>query len=123
MAWIILLFSAMLEAVWATALGQSEGLTRLVPSLVFLVVCPVSMLMLARAARYLPIGTAYAVWSGLGAVFTVVVAVALGHDSITLFKALFIAGIIGCVVALKITHPDTPTVDRAHKKRYTKRSQ
>ena len=107
MAWFILLLSAMLESVWATALGESEGFTKLVPSLIFFAVCPVSMLMLARAAKHLPIGTAYAVWSGLGAVFTVLVATVLGDDSLTVTKGLFIAGIIACVVALKLTQGST----------------
>lgn len=115
MAWLILLFSALLESVWATALGQSNGFTELVPSLIFFAVCPVSMFMLARAAKHLPIGTAYAVWSGLGAVFTVLVATTLGNDTLTVTKGLFIAGIIGCVVALKLTHGSASTDDEDHR--------
>ena len=61
MAWLILLVSGVLEAVWATALGRSEGFTRLVPSLIFIVTLVFSMAGLAIAMRTLPVGTSYAV--------------------------------------------------------------
>lgn len=103
MAWAILLVSAVLEAVWATALGQSEGLTRPVPTVVFLVFCLLSLVGLAQAMRSIPIGTAYAVWTGLGAVLTVVWAVLTGTEALTPLKALFLLGIIGCAAGLKLT--------------------
>ncbi len=62
MAWIVLVVSGVLEAVWATALGKSAGFTRLTPSIVFLVALTVSMAGLAYAMRTLPVGTSYAVW-------------------------------------------------------------
>ena len=67
MAWPVLVVSGVLEAVWATALGKSAGFTRLVPSLVFAVAVVLSMVGLAYAMRELPVGTAYAVWVGIGA--------------------------------------------------------
>jgi quaternary ammonium compound-resistance protein SugE len=66
-AWVILLASAVLEAVWATALGMSDGLTRQGPSLVFLAAAGLSMYGLGLAVKRIPLGTAYAVWVGLGA--------------------------------------------------------
>lgn len=78
MAWIVLVISGVLEAVWATALGRSEGFSRLWPSVVFVVALVVSMAGLAWAMRTLPVGTAYAVWVGVGAVLTVAYAMATG---------------------------------------------
>ena len=66
-AWIILLASAVCEAVWATALGESDGLRQPAPSVVFAVGLLLSMLGLGRAMKRIPIGTAYAVWVGVGA--------------------------------------------------------
>ena len=71
MAWVVLVVSGVLEAVWAVALGRSEGFSRLAPSLVFLAALAASMGGLAYAMRTLPIGTAYAVWVGIGASLTV----------------------------------------------------
>ena len=90
---------------WATALGLSEGLRRPVPTVVFLVFCVLSLLGLAQAMRTIPIGTAYAVWTGLGAVLTVLYAVATGTEVLTPLKALFLLGIIGCAAGLKFTTP------------------
>ena len=70
MYWLVLVFSGVLEAVWATALGRSAGLTRLVPTVVFAVGLVASMAGLAQAMRGLPVGTAYAVWVGIGAALT-----------------------------------------------------
>ena len=68
MTWVLLLAAAVLEAVWAIALKKSHGLTELVPSAVFLGALVASMVLLALALRQLPVGTAYAVWTGGGAV-------------------------------------------------------
>ena len=71
MAWVILIVSGVLEAVWATALGKSEGFSRLWPSVIFFAGLVASMGGLALAMRTIPIGTAYAVWVGIGAALTV----------------------------------------------------
>ncbi|WP_107766294.1 DMT family transporter [Nocardioides terrigena] len=104
MAWIVLIVSGVLEAVWAVALGRSEGFTRPVPSLVFVVGLVLSMGGLAFAMRTLPIGTAYAVWVGIGAALTVGFGMATGAESASLVKVLLIVGLVGCVVGLKLTH-------------------
>jgi quaternary ammonium compound-resistance protein SugE len=103
-AWLVLVLSGVLEAVWATALDRSESFTRLVPSLVFVVALVLSMGGLAYAMRELPVGTSYAVWVGIGAVLTVAWAMATGAESVTALKVLFLAGIVGCVVGLKVVH-------------------
>lgn len=102
MAWIVLLLSAVLEAVWATALSQSEGLTLLVPSLVFLVATVLSVVGLGWAMRSIPTGTAYAVWTGVGAILTVTGAAATGAEPLSPLKVLFLVGIVACVVGLKL---------------------
>ncbi|MGC0362303.1 quaternary ammonium compound-resistance protein SugE [Rhodococcus sp. 27YEA15] len=104
MAWIVLVISGLFEAVWATALGKSEGFTKLSPTIVFGVGLVISMAGLAYAMRTLPIGTAYAVWVGIGATLTVGYAMLTGTESASLVKILLILGIVGCVVGLKVLH-------------------
>jgi quaternary ammonium compound-resistance protein SugE len=101
MSWLILLASGVLEAVWATALGKSDGFTRLLPSLVFGVALILSMGGLAFAMRALPVGTSYAVWVGVGAALTVAYAVVFDGEPASALKVLFVLGIVGCVVGLK----------------------
>lgn len=104
MAWIVLVLSGCLEAVWATALSRSDGLSRLTPSVVFGVSVVASMLGLAWAMRTLPVGTSYAVWVGVGATLTAAYAMATGAEAFSLVKALLLAGIVGCVIGLKFAH-------------------
>lgn len=102
MHWIVLLFSAGLEATWATALGLSEGFTHPVPSIVFFVATVLSMVGLGYAMKEIPIGTAYAVWTGLGAALTVTYAIATGNEPFSALKLVFLAGIVGAVIGLKL---------------------
>ncbi|MEV0356290.1 SMR family transporter [Nocardia sp. NPDC050697] len=104
MSWLLLVISGVLEAVWATALGRSEGFTRLTPSLIFAVALLASMAGLALAMRELPVGTSYAVWVGIGAVLTVVYAMLTGAESASFAKTLFLVLIVGGVVGLKLVH-------------------
>ncbi|MGZ0067913.1 DMT family transporter [Microbacterium arborescens] len=107
-AWIILLASAVCEAVWATALGESDGLRQPAPSVVFAVGLLLSMLGLGRAMKRIPIGTAYAVWVGVGAALTVTWSIATGAEAFAPGKVVFIAGIVVAVIGLKLV-PATPT--------------
>jgi quaternary ammonium compound-resistance protein SugE len=100
--WLVLLASAVLEAVWATALGLSDGFTEPVPTLVFAVTATLSMLGLGLAIRTIPLGTAYAVWVGIGAALTVGWAMATGVEAFSVVKVVFIAGIVGCAAGLKV---------------------
>lgn len=108
MPWIVLLASAVLEAVWATALGYSEGFSQPLPSLVFVLALTLSMLGLGWAARHIPIGTAYAVWTGVGAALTVGYAIAVGDEPASPLKLLFIAIIVGAAVGLKLVPTPAP---------------
>ena len=101
-AWLILLASAVLEAVWATALGLSDGFTRPLPTIVFALTAALSMAGLGMAVRSIPLGTAYAVWVGIGAALTVGWAMATGVEPASPLKLLFIAGIVGCAAGLKL---------------------
>ena len=103
-AWVVLVVSGLFEAVWATALGRSEGFTRLGPTVVFGLALLVSMGGLAYAMRELPTGTSYAVWVGIGASVTVAFAMATGAEPASLVKILLILGIVACVVGLKLVH-------------------
>jgi quaternary ammonium compound-resistance protein SugE len=102
MSWLILIVSGVLEAVWATALGKSESFTKLWPTVVFGVALVLSMAGLAVAMRSIPIGTAYAVWVGIGAALTVLYAMAFGGEPASLLKVLLILGLVGCVIGLKL---------------------
>ena len=101
-AWIILIISGVLEAVWATALGKSEGFTKLWPSVIFVVASLVSFVGLAFAMRDIPTGTAYAVWVAIGASLTVIYAMITGSEPASLIKILLLLGIVGCVIGLKL---------------------
>lgn len=106
MPWIVLILSAIFEAVWATALGYTNGFTRLLPTVVFLVALTISVGGLAYAMKHITVGVAYSTWVGIGAALTVIVAMATGVEPFSPWKVLFIAGIIGCVIGLKLIHTD-----------------
>lgn len=102
MAWFVLISSGVLEAVWATALGKSDGLTKLVPSVVFLVTMTISLFGLAYAMKTLPTGTSYAIWVAIGATLAVVYGMATGAESVSTVKVLLLIGLVGCIAGLKL---------------------
>ncbi|TDN43950.1 quaternary ammonium compound-resistance protein SugE [Curtobacterium flaccumfaciens] len=102
MPWIVLFVSAGLETVWATALGQSDGFTEPRPTIVFAIAIVLSLGAFGYVLKHIPISTAYAVWTGTGAALTVLWGMATGAEPVTLLRLLFIAGIVGCVVGLKL---------------------
>lgn len=104
MAWVVLVLSGVLEAVWATALGKAEGFTKLAPSIVFFIALAMSMLGLAYAVKTLPTGTAYAVWVGIGATLTVAYGMFTGAEPVSVAKVVLIVGLIACVIGLKLVH-------------------
>lgn len=104
MAWVILVVSAVFEAVWATALSRIEGWRSFGPILAFLLGSTVSLAGLAVALRAIPVGTAYAVWVGIGAATTAGYAWYSGAQPFSVVQALLILGIVACVIGLRITH-------------------
>ncbi|MDG4759469.1 SMR family transporter [Micromonospora sp. WMMD710] len=104
MAWLVLVISGLLETAWAIALDRSAGLSRLVPSLVFVVTLVLSMGGLAYALREIPVGTGYAVWVGIGAVGTALVGMLALGESASLPRILCLLLVLAGVVGLKIFH-------------------
>lgn len=102
MAWFVLIVSGAFEAVWATALGRSDGLSKLGPSVVFFAGLAVSMAGLAYAMKTLPTGTSYAVWVGVGASLTVIYGMFTGTDPVSTARVLLLAGLVACIVGLKV---------------------
>lgn len=102
MAWLVLVASGILEAVWATALSKSDGFSRLLPSAAFAVALIFSMSGLALAMRSLPTGTSYAVWVGVGAALTVRYAMLTGDEAASAVKLVLIGGVVGRIVGLKL---------------------
>jgi quaternary ammonium compound-resistance protein SugE len=100
--WIVLVLSGVLEAVWATALGASNGFKRVVPTIVFVAGMALSMVGLAVAMTAIPVGTAYAVWVGIGASLTVLVAILRRQEAASLARVALVLGLVACVVGLKV---------------------
>lgn len=103
MDWLVLVASGGLEAVWASALGRSDGFKRLWPTLVFLVANVISMIGLEYAMRTIPVGTAYAVWVSIGTVLTTAWAMGTRQERATVAKVALLGIIVACVVGLKVT--------------------
>jgi quaternary ammonium compound-resistance protein SugE len=104
MAWLVLVVSGVLETVWAAALAQTRGFTRLGPSIVFGVALVLSMVGLAFALRSIPLGTGYAVWVGIGAVGTALYGIAALGESTSVARLLCLVAIVAGVVGLKLVH-------------------
>lgn len=103
MAWIILVIAGLIETGWAIGLKYTEGFTKLVPSVLTILGIVTSMYMLAIAARTLPIGTAYAVWVGIGAAGTVILGIALLNEPFNMARIGFLSLLIISIIGLKIT--------------------
>lgn len=103
MAWIYLLLAGLFEVAWAIGLKYTEGFTRLWPTVGTLAAMAVSIVLLAMAVKTLPIGTAYAIWTGIGAVGAVALGIVLFGDPATLSRLLCVALILVGIVGLKLT--------------------
>ena len=105
MAWIYLFFAGLLEIAWATGMKQSAGFTRLWPSLFTLVTMPGSFLLLAAAMRSLPLGTAYAVWTGIGTLGAFVLGIVLMGEPATALRLGAAGLILSGIVLMKVATP------------------
>jgi quaternary ammonium compound-resistance protein SugE len=101
--WIPLVVAGLLEVAWAIGLKYADGFRRPAPTVVTLVAMVASMGLLARAARTLPIGTAYAVWTGIGAAGAAVLGVALFGEPVTVPRVAFLVMLVTAIVGLKAT--------------------
>ncbi|WP_153726627.1 quaternary ammonium compound efflux SMR transporter SugE [Heliorestis convoluta] len=103
MAWLYLFIAGLFEVLWAIGLKYSEGFSRLWPSIGTLCAMVLSFFLLAQALKSLPLGTAYAVWTGIGAIGTVLLGIVLFGESRELSRLFFILLILIGIVGLKIT--------------------
>lgn len=103
MAWFYLILGGMFEVGFTTALRYVDGFKNLPWTLAFLVSVTLSMGLLEIASRSIPMGTAYAVWGGIGAVGTVMVGMAFYNEPTTTIRLLLILGIVACIATLKLT--------------------
>ena len=101
-AWLLLTIAGLLEIGWAIGLKYADGFTKPLPSALTLVAMGASMYLLAQAARTLPIGTAYTVWTGIGAVGTAVLGMALFGEPRTVLRLTCIVLIVAGIVGLKV---------------------
>jgi quaternary ammonium compound-resistance protein SugE len=106
MAWLYLLVAGVFEIVWAIGLKYSDGFTRVVPILVVIGGMAVSLVFLAIAMRSIPVGTAYAVWTGIGAAGTAVVAMFLFGESAAPLRLACLGLIVGGIIGLKLVTAD-----------------
>ena len=104
-AWILLLVAGLFEVVWAVGLKYTHGFTRLLPSAITVGAMGLSMYLLARALRTIPVGTGYAVWTGVGAVGTALVGIWLLGEPRSAGRLLAIAAIVGGILGLKLATP------------------
>lgn len=103
MAWFALLFAGLLEVVWAFSMKQSEGFTRLIPSLVTLFAMIVSFALLSWAMRSLPLGTAYTIWTGIGAVGAFIVGIMFLGESASAMRIAAAGLIVSGLVMMKVS--------------------
>ncbi|MHA6674063.1 quaternary ammonium compound efflux SMR transporter SugE [Enterobacter mori] len=105
MSWIILFIAGLLEVVWAIGLKYTHCFTRLTPSVITVTAMIVSIVMLSWAMRTLPVGTAYAVWTGIGAVGAAITGILLLGESASLARIASLALIVAGIVGLKLSTP------------------
>jgi len=102
-SWIILIIAGLFEVCWAVGLKYTEGFTKLVPSLFTLSTLAISMFLLAKASQTLPIGTAYGVWVGVGALGAAILGVFLFNESASPARIFFLGLLLVSIIGLKLT--------------------
>lgn len=105
MSWLILFIAGLLEVVWAIGLKYTHGFTRLIPSVITVTAMIVSVVMLSWAMKSLPTGTAYAVWTGIGAVGAAITGIVLFGESASPARLLSLALIVAGIIGLKLSTP------------------
>ncbi len=103
MAWILLVVAGLLEVCWAIGLKYTEGFTRPLPTVLTAVAIIASMVLLSVAAKSLPIGTAYAIWVGIGALGAALLGIFLFHEPVTPARVFFLALLLTSIIGLKLT--------------------
>ncbi|MHC8365951.1 quaternary ammonium compound efflux SMR transporter SugE [Pseudomonas sp. ZT5P21] len=103
MSWIILLFAGLFEVGWAVGLKYTDGFSRPLPTALTVAAMAISLGLLGLAMKELPLGTAYAIWTGVGAVGTVIAGIILFGESMALFRLASVALIIAGLIGLKVS--------------------
>ena len=104
MAWIYLFLAGLTEIGWAIALKYSHGFSRLLPSITAIVVMVASFFLLVQSLKSIPIGTAYAVWTGIGIMGTAILGIILFNEPASLLRLLFLGLILVGIIGLKLTY-------------------
>jgi quaternary ammonium compound-resistance protein SugE len=107
-AWIILFIAGLFETGWAIGLKYSDGFTRLWPSVFTAISMAISVWLLSLALKVLPVGSAYAVWTGIGATFTAILGIILFNESKDVLKILFILMIVAGLIGLRLVGSSSP---------------
>ncbi|MBK0080022.1 quaternary ammonium compound efflux SMR transporter SugE [Kosakonia sp. S58] len=103
MSWFILVIAGLLEVVWAIGLKYTHGFTRITPSIITVVAMLISVVLLSWAMKTLPVGTAYAVWTGIGAVGAAIAGIILLGESASLARIVSLCLIVAGIIGLKIS--------------------
>lgn len=106
MAWIVLVLAGVFEVAWAVGLKYTEGFTRLLPSVATVAAMVISIGLLALAVKTLPLSTAYAIWTGIGAAGAVILGIILFHEPASPARLACLALIIAGIIGLKIVSPE-----------------
>jgi quaternary ammonium compound-resistance protein SugE len=104
-AWAMLIVAGLFEVAWATGLKYTEGFTKLLPSMFTLITLALSMFLLAKASKDLPIGTAYGVWVGVGALGAAIMGMILFREPATPMRIFFLLLLLTSIIGLKVTSP------------------
>lgn len=106
MPWVMLVIAGLLEVVWALMLKKSEGLSKPVPTVIFFISLALSLFLLSQAVKSVPVGTAYAVWTGVGVAGTAILGMLLLGESRDMLKLVSIVLIVGGIIGLRLTTSD-----------------
>lgn len=118
MAWIYLIIAGLFETVWAVALKYSESFTKLWPSVITVIAMALSIYLLAIALKTLPLGTAYAIWTGIGALGAVLYGIIVFGESRSMLRIIFLIMILGGIVGLKVTSTTNNSNDTNYQLNY-----
>jgi quaternary ammonium compound-resistance protein SugE len=102
LAWLALISAGIFEIIWAYFLKQSDGMTKILPSVFFVITLAVSMILLALSVKIIPISVAYPIWTGIGAVGSVIIGIIFFGEALSLLSAIFLMMIIVGIIGLKI---------------------
>ena len=103
MSWLILLFAGLLEVLWAVGLKYTDGFSKPLPSFVTVAAMLTSLYFLSLALRTLPLGTAYAIWVGVGMVGAVIVGVVIFHETLSVLKIFSLLMVVAGIAGLKLS--------------------